>query len=202
MIRLHCTLTSTFSRRVRIALLEKDIEHELVMVDMAAGGHKTPQYLAMNPYGRVPTLEQDGFVLYESSAILRYLESLKPEPRLFPEDAQAGALVEMHMKLCDIEFTRYAGAILFPKRFLPRERWDLAAFEQARGPMERHLAAVGRELGDRDFLVGDRFTAADLVYMAHLQFLPLFELETLPTVEAWAKRLLARPSAIATIPER
>ena len=84
MIRLHCSLLSTFSRRVRMALLEKDIEHELVVVDMAAGTHKKAEYLALNPYGRVPVIEEDGFVLYESTVILRYLDSLKPEPSLFP----------------------------------------------------------------------------------------------------------------------
>ena len=135
MIRLHCSLLSTFSRRVRMALLEKDIEHELAVIDMAAGAHKKPEYLALNPYGRVPAIEEDGFVLYESTAILGYLDSLKPEPSLFPRAARERALVDMHMKLCDLEFTRYAGAILFPKRFRPKECWDLAAFDQARGPM-------------------------------------------------------------------
>jgi glutathione S-transferase len=202
MIRLHCSLLSTFSRRVRIALLEKEIEHEIVLVDMAGGENKSPRYLAMNPYGRVPTLEHDGFVLYESSAILGYLEALKPEPRLFPAEAKARALVEMHMKLCDLELTRHAAAILFPKRFLPRERWDEKAFEQARQPIEKHLAIVAGELGEREFLVGDRFTSADLVYIPHLHFLPLMEVQAPPAVQSWASRLLARPSAVATVPDR
>jgi glutathione S-transferase len=202
MIRLHCSLLSTFSRRVRMALLEKDIEHELAVIDMAAGTHKNPEYLALNPYGRVPAIEEDGFVLYESTAILGYLDSLEPEPSLFPQAARERALVDMHMKLCDLEFTRYAGAILFPKRFRPKECWDLAAFDQARGPMERHLAIVARQLGDREYLVGDRFTAADLVYTPHLQFLPLFEIDTPVAITLWAKRLLARPSAATTAPDR
>jgi glutathione S-transferase len=202
MIKLYCSLLSTFSRRVRMALLEMDIGHELVVIDMAAGAHKRPEYLALNPYGRVPTIEEDGFVLYESTAILEYLESLKPEPSLFPHGARERALVDMHMKLCDLEFTRYAGTILFPKRFLPKDRWDLAAFEQARMPMERHLTILARQLGDREYLVGDRFTAADLVYTPHLQFLPLFEVATPAPIAAWAKRLLARPSAATTVPDR
>jgi glutathione S-transferase len=185
-----------------MALLEKDIPHEVVVVDIASGAHKDTQYLALNPYGRVPTIEEDGFVLYESTAILGYLESLKPEPSLFPGAARDRALVEMHMKLCDLEFTRYAGAILFPKRFLPKERWDFAAFEQARGPIEKHLAIVARQLEDREYLVGDLFTAADLVYTPHLQFLTLYEMDTPAPIAAWAKRLLNRPSAIATAPER
>src|SRR5437764_5772693 len=98
MIRLHCSLLSTFSRRVRIALLEKAIQHELVVVDMASGAHKKPEFLALNPYGRVPTIEENGFVLYESTAILGYLDSLKPEPSLFAGAARERALVDMHMK--------------------------------------------------------------------------------------------------------
>ena len=69
MLKIHHHPFSTFSRRVRIALLEKKIPHELVEVDMAARKHRAPEYLALNPYGRVPTLEEDGFVLYESTAI-------------------------------------------------------------------------------------------------------------------------------------
>jgi glutathione S-transferase len=202
MIRLHCTLTSTFSRRIRIALLEKDIEHELKLVDMGSGENKSAPYLAMNPYGRVPTIEHDDFILYESSAILSYLEALKPERPLFPSDIKTRALVEMHMKLCDVELTRYAGAIIFPKRFLPKEKWDANAFAQARAPIERHLAILGKELSGREFLVGERFTAADLVYMPHLHFLPLMEADTPANVQAWAGRLSARPSAAATVPER
>lgn len=202
MIRLHCTLTSTFSRRVRIALIEKDIEHEIALVDMAAGEHKSPRYLAMNPYGRVPTLEDDGFVLYESTAIISFLDALKPRPPLFPVDAKARALVEMHMKLCDLELTRYAGTIIFPKRFLPKERWDADAFQQARMPIEKHLAIVARELDGREFLVGDAFTAADLIYIPHLYFLPLMEVDVPPEVQGWAERLLQRPSAVATVPEQ
>jgi glutathione S-transferase len=201
-IQLYCTLTSTFSRRVRIALAEKGIEHEIVPVNMAAGEHKAPPYLAMNPYGRVPTLKHDGFVLYESSAILAYLEALKPQPALFPAEAKARALVDMHVKLCDIELTRYAGAILFPRRFLPREQWDENAFAQARLPIEKHLAIVAEQLRGREYLVDDRFTAADLVYMPHLHFLSLMEVSAPPAVWAWAERLLARPSARATVSER
>ena len=201
MITLHCTTRSTFSRRVRIALLEKEMEHTLALVDMAAGAHKSPDYLALNPYGRVPTIEHDGFVLYESTAILGYLEAVQPNERLFPIDPKDRARVELHMKLCDVEFTRYAGVILFSKRFQPRESWDHQAFAEARRPIERHLAIVAKELNGNEFLVANRFSAADVVYMPHLHFLPLLEVEVPPEVQAWADRLLSRPSATATVPE-
>ena len=83
-IKLHYNPLSTFSRRVLIALAEKQIPHELVVVDMAARQHRQQPYLSLNPYGRVPTLEEDGFVLFESTAILNYLEAIRPAPPLVP----------------------------------------------------------------------------------------------------------------------
>ena len=81
-IKLHYNPLSTFSRRVLIALAEKQIPHELVVVDMAARQHRQQPYLSLNPYGRVPTLEEDGFVLFESTAILNYLADKFPESKL------------------------------------------------------------------------------------------------------------------------
>jgi glutathione S-transferase len=70
MLKLHDHPLSTLSRRVRTALIEKQITDEPVSIDRAKGKHKEPACLALNPYGRVPTLEEDGFILYESAAIL------------------------------------------------------------------------------------------------------------------------------------
>src|SRR5881409_3505998 len=152
MLKLHYHPLSTFSRRVRIALIEKGIGAELVEVDMAKGAHRTPAYLALNPYGRVPTLEEDGFVLYESTAILEYLEATHPTPPLVPADPRGRALVSMHLKLCDIQLARQTGTIIFPKRFLPKERWDEGAMAQAKKEIEKHLAIVERQIADREWM--------------------------------------------------
>ena len=103
-----------------------------MVVDMAARQHRQQPYLSLNPYGRVPTLEDDGFVLFESTAILNYLEAIRPAPPLVPADARGRAQVDMHMKLCDLQLTRYSGTIIFPKRFLPKERWNAAAMAEQR----------------------------------------------------------------------
>jgi glutathione S-transferase len=142
MLRLYHHPLSTYARRVRVSLLEKKIEHELIELDMAARAHRSAQYLALNPYGRVPTIDDDGFVLYESAAILLYLEATRPSPALVPADARGRARVDMHLRLCDAQFARHAGTILFPKRFLPKERWDAAAMAQAKVDIEKHLAIV------------------------------------------------------------
>jgi glutathione S-transferase len=201
-VKLHYHPLSTFSRRVLIALIEKEIAYEPVMIDMAARKHREPAYLALNPYGRVPTLEEEGFVLFESTAILDYLEATHPKPALAPSDARGRALVDMHMKLCDLQLTRPWAAIVFPKRFLPKERWNETAMAEAKTEVEKHLAIVERQLGDRKFLVGDQFTLADLCYLPFVEFLPLAEIKPPPAVAAWSERLLARPSARKTKPDR
>jgi glutathione S-transferase len=201
-IKLHYHPLSTYSRRVRIALAEKQIPHDLVLVDMPARRHREQPYLSLNPYGRVPTLEEDGFVLFESTAILNYLEETHPRPALVPADARGRALVDMHMKLCDLQLTRYAGTIIFPKRFLPKEKWNAAAMAEAKAEIEKHFAILDKQLAGKTYLVADEFSLAEACYVPFLEFLPLMEISPPSAVAAWSERLLKRPSAVATRPER
>jgi glutathione S-transferase len=200
MLKLHHHPFSTFARRVRIALIEKNIPAELVEVDMIARAHRGPAYLALNPYGRVPTLEDDGFVLYESTAILDYLEATHPTPPLVPADARGRALVAMHMKLCDIQMARQTGIIIFPKRFLPKDRWDEAAMAQAKKDIEKHLAIVETQLKGKEYMVGNQYSLVEVCYTPFVEFLPLMEITPPPGVAAWVQRMLDRPSAVATKP--
>lgn len=201
-LTLHAHPFSTFSRRVRIAMIEKNIPHESVTVDMTAREHKSAAFLALNPYGRVPTLQDDDFVLYESAAILNYLEARFPEPALVPADLRGRATVDMHMRLCDLQLARQTSTIIFPKRFLKPERWDTAAMAQAKTDIEGHLAILERQLGDRTWMVGDRYSLVEVSYTPLVQFLPLMEITPPPGVAAWVQRMLARPAAQQTAPAR
>lgn len=200
MIKLHYHPFSTYTRRVRIALLEKGIEHELIDVDMAARAHKQDLYLTLNPYGRVPTLQEGDFLLYESNAILQYLEATHPTPALVPADARGRALVDMHLRLCDLQMARHTGIIIFPKRFLKRERWDEAAMAQSKVEIERHLQVLDQQLTGHEYLVGDQYSLAEVSYTPFVQFLPLMEITPPPQVAAWVTRMLDRPSARQTAP--
>ena len=202
MLRLYYSPLSTFSQRVRIALLEKGTPAELVEVDLPGRAQFQPEYLAKNPYGRVPAIDEDGWGLYESTAILEYLEATRPSPPLVPADARGRARVAMHMKLCDLELAGPARTILVPKRFLPRERWILEPMEKARGKIEKHLAILEPEIQGREFLAGERFTLADVCYAPFLQFLRLLDVTPGPAVQSWAARLVERPSVRETRPPR
>ncbi len=203
MLRIHLHPRSTYSRRVMMALAEKNIPHELVTIAMEKKAHRDAAYLAYNPYARVPTLEEDDFVLYESTAILNYLEATHPAPPLVPADARGRALVDMHMKLCDLQMTRQSGTIIFPKRFLPKERWDEKAIAQAKAEIEKHLDILERVyLKGRTWLVAEQFTLAEICYAPFLEFLPLMEITPGPAVAAWSERMLSRPSALSTRPDK
>ena len=205
MLKIYYHPFSTFARRVRIALIEKDIHAELaelVEVDMTAGAHKQQSYLRLNPYGRVPTLQEDDFVLYESTAILDYLEATHPAPALVPADAQGRTLVSMHMKLCDLQLARQTGTIIFPKRFLPKDRWNEKAMAQAKQEIEQHLEKVEQLLAGKEYVVGNTYSLVEVCYTPFVQFLPLMEISPPPNVAAWTKRMLERPSAQATKPAK
>ena len=136
-----------------------------------------------------------------STAILTYLEATRPSPPLVPADARGRALVDMHMKLCDIQFTRHAGTIIFPKRFLPKERWNAAAIADAKAQIEKHFAILDKQLAGKTYLVAEQFSLAEACYAPFLEFLPLMEITPPGAVAAWSERLLARPSAVSTRPE-
>lgn len=202
MLKLYYNPRSTYSRRVLIQLLEKRIPYESNIVDMAAKAHKAPAYLSKNPYGRVPVLDDDGFVLYESTAILNYIEAAHPKPALAPTDPKGRALVDMHMKLCDIQMGVHMGTIIFPKRFLKKDRWNLEAMETAKTAIAAHLDILRMQLAGKTYLVGEQFSLADLVYLPFLHFLPLTEVKPPPAVRDWAARLLERDSAKQTEPDQ
>jgi glutathione S-transferase len=140
--------------------------------------------------------------LYESTAILDYLESTHPDPPLVPSNPRGRALVSMHMKLCDLQLCRPGGMIIFPKRFLPKERWDETLFAQARKEVEMNLAILEKQLEGKQYLVEDRYSLVEVCYAPFVDFFPLMEITPPPAVAAWAARMSERPSAVRTRPAR
>jgi glutathione S-transferase len=199
MLTVHQHPLSTFGRRIRMALLEKGVEARFVDVDMAHRAHQKAEYLAINPYGRVPAvIDEQGRILYESTAILEYLEARYPAPALVPSDPWERGEVAMHIKLCDLELSRFVRELFFPRRFLPREKWNTAEMDLCRDTIRRHLDVLENTLRGRTFLVGERYSLAELCYTPFLDFLPVIDVAAPPSVAAWISRLQDRPSAKAT----
>jgi glutathione S-transferase len=198
MFKLHGHPISAFTRRVRIAFAEKGVDYDFAVVDLSTGQHRAAGYLAVNPYGRVPALDHDGFVLYESTAILRYLEALHPATPLYPADPRGIGLVEMHTKLCDLELANPGVVIAVNMLFVPEPQRDQPAMAKARDCINRHLGNVDKQLTGREYLVGDRFGAVDVCYAPFLELLPVLGFDVPPAVAAWAARLTERPSVLKT----
>ena len=202
MLRLYYHPFSTFSQRVRIALVEKQISAEMVEVDLLSRAQFRPEYLRKNPYGRVPTIEEDGLLLYESTAILEYLEATRPAPPLLPADVRLRAVAAMHIKICDLEFAEPSRAILLPKRFLPKDRWRSDLMDAAKARIQKHLTILETQLDGREYLVDGQFSLVEVCYAPFLQFLSILEVEPGPATAQWAARFLERPSIRETRPAR
>lgn len=197
-MKLYSAKNSTFSRRVRLALHEKGLELEELETPKEARAKE--EYLALNPYGRIPCLLDGELALYESSAILEYLELLHPTPALVPAVPALRARCAMHVKLCDLEYTPYAIRIQRPKRLRPEPEWDREEFARCSEAVARHYEHLERELMGKTYLVAERFTWADLAYLPFLHFHELLEVPLPPNIAAWWERLRARESARATEP--
>lgn len=197
--KLYSHPNSTYSRRVRMYAVEKGLELQIEDVAMERLAHRKPDYLAVHPLGRVPVLELNGRRLYESSAILEYLEDLLPEPPLRPAGVYERAVLRQELSVCDHDFAGPATRIYFAKRFLPEAKWRREEMQTATKTIKRSLVYLENRLGDREYLLDD-FGIADVAYAPFLQFRELLELQIPPAVEAWSQRLLQRPSAKQTAP--
>lgn len=199
-MKLYSTTNSTFCRRVRMSLLEKQQLDRVEEIDMPAEVRRTPEYLAINPYGRIPALVDGDQALFESTAILEYLEEKFPNPSLLPDDPVERAHVRMLCKLCDLEYSNHAVVIQRPKRKLPEADWDLEAFAAEQPRIALHYEFLEDWLRDREWLVGGRFTLADLCYVPFLHFEHLLDVALPPRVQRWMDRLMQRDSAQQTVP--
>ena len=104
-MKLYDLPASPNTRRVRIFIAEKNLEIEMIPIDMMSGENKTEEYLAKNPLGRMPLLElDDGTCIAESIAICRYLENEFPDPPLFGTTSLEKAMIEMWQRRMEFQF--------------------------------------------------------------------------------------------------
>src|SRR4051812_27691948 len=103
---------STCTRKVLATLAEREAPFELVLVDLMKGHHKAPEHLARQPFGQIPVLEEGDFRLYESRAIIRYLDEVLPGHKLTPSDAKGRAVMEQWISIESSNFTPHAMKII------------------------------------------------------------------------------------------
>ncbi|HEX5752921.1 MAG TPA: glutathione S-transferase family protein [Archangium sp.] len=195
---------SSAAFKVRAVIHELGLPVELVTVDMMKGEHKSPEFLAKNPNGKVPTLvEDDGFCVWESNAILCYLAARKPESGLLPGDARGMAQVQQWLQWQATTFSvstnEVMGETVYAK-FFGRGK-DEAKYAAGMEKVRRDLAVLEKALAGREFLCG-KLTLADFSLVSGL-FLrtPMgVDLEAFPNVKAWVARMESRESVRKSLP--
>jgi glutathione S-transferase len=201
MLKIWGRTNSVNVKKVLWAAEELGLQYERIDAGLHFGVNKTPEYLRMNPTGLVPTIEDDGFQLWESHSIVRYLAAKHSAGKLWPTDLRQRADAERWM---DWTFTfqkEFQRPIFWPLVRTPPEKRDLNAIEAARGVCAELLQIPEKRLADRPYLGGDRLTIADIPLGCHVQLwmrLPL-ERPAQPELKAWFERLCERPAFRKTV---
>jgi len=171
-IKLYGGVMSNCSKRVAVTLLEKNVPFELHLVDFRNAEHKTPAYLKHHPFGQLPYIvTDDGFELYESRAIARFIEESYPNQgsSLIPKDPKARAKFEQAASVEVANFEVYARGIvheLIIKPFIKQEP-DTARVELLKQEWQPKLDAYEAILGQQKYLAGDAITLADLFHLPY-----------------------------------
>ena len=191
-------------RRVKIFLAEKGLTVPMEQVDLGKLAHKKPEYAAINPLQRVPALQlDDGTIITESIAICRYFEQLHPEPALFGTGPKDMASVEMWERRIEFHLLAPISHIFRNSHPAMKEMEvpQVPAWAEANKPrIMDFLALLDRELGSRRYIVGERYTVADITGMIAVDFLKPAKLEVSPALtnlKRWHSEVSARPSAKA-----
>lgn len=205
---------SPYCWRVQLALEIKRIPYQSRRLRFSRHDLKSSEFLAINPRGQVPAIRDGAFTLYESIAILGYLEDIQPEPRLFGRSAEERALIWRWLMECvyylEPHMTSFAGTILSGE--LPEKRAEAI---ESRRAVERELARLNDVLDRSHFIAGNLISAADVAFFPVIQLLSiaakrentedvggkLLHLEVhYPALHVWCTRIEAIPGFERTNP--
>jgi glutathione S-transferase len=195
MIKIFGHPASTCTRKVLFTLHETNTPYELVVVDFAKGEHKQEPHLSRQPFGKVPALDDDGFALYESRAMARYIDG-KSGGALTPTDLKQRAEME---KWISIETENFSGhAMKFVAQHIFKREQTPEALENATKGLALACSVLDKNLANKTFLVGDKLTIADVTYTPYFEYAmatPAKEIfAKYPHVVAWWNRISERPA--------
>ncbi|MGH7784048.1 MAG: glutathione S-transferase family protein [Candidatus Binatia bacterium] len=200
MIKLYDFKSSPNCQRVKVVLAEKNLNYETVPIDLKAQAQKTPDFLKLNPYGKVPVLTDDATVLYESCIINEYLNEKYPNPPLMPADlgkrAKARILTDYGLAHLEAPYQKLRMETMKDEKEQNKE-----AIAAAKAELRKLLQRFETELGDQAYLVGD-FSLADAALIPRFTRLEGFGVlpdASLPRVAKYLDRMKERPSVKAIL---
>jgi glutathione S-transferase len=195
MLKIFGHPASTCTRKVLMTLNETNTPYELTTVDFAKGEHKQQPHLGRQPFGQIPALDDDGFAMYESRAMARYINE-KAAGKLVPSDPKARAVMEQWISIETSNFTPHAMKLIYHHVF--HRAQDAAVLEAAGKGLESALATMEERLAKSPFLAGDELTLADVCFMPYIEYAmgtPAKEtFAKYPHVSAWWNKISERPT--------
>lgn len=200
MIKLYDFKSSPNCQRVKIVLAEKNLPYDIAPIDLRAHEQKTPEYLKLNPYGKVPVLTDDATVLYESLIINEYLDEKYPNPPLMPKDpakrAKARILVDYGMAHFDAPYQRLRMELMNDAK-----EQNQQVIATAKAELKKLLQRLEDEIGEQQYLLGDfSLVDADLLpRFTRLEGFGVLPDPSLPRLGNYLERVKARPSVRAVL---
>jgi glutathione S-transferase len=193
---------SNAARRVQILCEECGIPYTYQTVDLMKGEQYQPEYLVINPNSKVPVMDDDGFVLWESQAIMRYLADKHKAHSWYPTEPKTRARVEQWLDWNQTRLGQEAGKVMFNTHFAGDKRND-QAIEDAKKWLEKILPVLDGELAQHSYLGGEQPNLADIAVATNLSYLEMcqYDLNPYPAVTRWYERMKQRPSFAKTAPK-
>jgi glutathione S-transferase len=195
MLKIWGRVNSVNVKKVLWTVEELGLKYERIDAGLQFGVNKTPEYLKMNPTGLVPTIDDDGFLLWESHTIVRYLAAKHGMGTLCPADLKARADAERWMDWA-FTFQRAMRDVFWGLIRTAPEKRDLNAIEEGRKLSAQLLAIPESILSKRQFVAGEEFTMGDIPLGCEVQRWMRVPIErpAFPAVQAWFDRLCGRPA--------
>ena len=195
MLKIWGRISSVNVQKVVWAADELGLAYERIEAGGAFGKTKTPEYLAMNPNSLVPVIEDDGFVLWESNAIVRYLAHRHSRGALWPDDDRRRADADRWMDWQATTYTPAMWAAFWQLVRTPEEQRDMEVVETSLAKSEAAAAILDAALAGREYIGGAAFTMGDIpIGCATHRWLSLpVKREPRPNMERWYATLKARP---------
>jgi glutathione S-transferase len=180
--------------RTRIVLKEKNLPFDRILMDLPNKEQKQEWYLALNPYGKVPVLVEEGAWVYESALCNEYLEDKYPSPSLAPGDPAEKAHTRLWVEWCNSQFVPPVIGLIYESR-KPAEERSQEKIDHNKEKLTALLPSLERQLQSREYLMG-AYSVADIAFTP---FLALCErvgvdFRSFPKVLQWAQRLKERES--------
>ena len=180
--------------RTRIVLKEKNLPFDRILLDLPHQEQKQPWYLALNPYGKVPVLVEEGAWVYESALCNEYLEDKYPTPPMAPTDPGAKARMRLWVEWCNSQFVPPIIGIIYENRKIPAER-SQEKIDRSKAQLNELLPRLEQQLQSEDFLMGS-YSMADIAFTPFLALCERhgIDFSGFPRVAQWAQRLKNRDS--------